>query len=280
MTRYLLIGLSVMVIACGIHAQFSVPQQPIFANASSAQEYATNLAHRWVATDLSNNVRIAQWQDRITTNFPLGSYANHNISNTSQGVRFTSAGSALTNAYGRDSYFINWASQTSTNQAVGIIFKFEFTDENFRAFITASTGFPGGGIDYRTTTGDNGDRYLLAPNGFNLWPTPSVFSTPVTNWLSVVFASTNNTVPQNLGVVFLNGTLSTNFAGPASGLIAQKVVGLWDFGAGGVTTDAFGFRGYIKEIWIRTNALAGDGLAGMASDLHYVKTNIYGLPNN
>lgn len=267
----LVLALFTLFIAWRLSAQFGV-EQPFWKRelAPSAETFATNLAHRWVYTNLATNARIAVWTD-IINSYNLGPYGAHLMTNTANGVLFESAGSGLTNANGLISRLIFNANPDVTNWAMGFIFRMVPGQSDARSFAWVDQTLSG--TRYQFSGGDNGDLYMFrqeVPN-FELFP-PAAMNP--TNWFDVVLASTNSNAGVRGSANYLNGVYSTNrpFTMP-------KAIGIFDTNSS-TPPDIFGLRAWIREIWIRTNVITAAGLDGMASDIHWVKTNIYQLPNN
>lgn len=275
----LFIGLVILMIAICARAQFSGVHQPMFSNAPiSGQDYATNLAHRWAHTDLPTNVSFQVWTDKITQVHQFLVAGGGNMTNTTNGVFFTSAGASMTNRWGINSNLFNITGPLggSTNYGMGILFRLTpgvATDFNIRNLLgdnTVNDGNPQYSIPNGLDTGPL--NMYVAANSFLWAPNPLV--TPSTQWFAMVWGATNNSTGNPFFVSYINGVYATNF-GPDTGTGPFKNLGTRNVNPAIFT---FNFKGWIKEVWVRTNAMTGGGMESMARDLNYVKTNIYGLP--
>lgn len=261
-----------MLLARCCFGQFGVVNQPMFSSASAAADnFATNLAHRFVATDLpSNNVTIVTWTDRITGTLTFGPWSNHVLTNGPFGLYFTAAGSAMTNLNGKTTALFN---SNSTNWAMGAIIRLIAPDNQLRAWWGIGVN---NRYDYQQP---NGGTASPAPPTYLYQPTSGRIMNNVnsvgTNWLDVAWATTNGTFVH--GITFINGAFWTNFGGN-TGFTVPTTLGLFDFSGAGTAPETFGMRGQIMELWVRTNGLPSNQSVqfdNFAADLHYVRTNKY-----
>jgi hypothetical protein len=256
-------------------------QQPIFANAAAStdQEFATNLAHRWSMTNLATNVSFTTWTDQITMVHQFLVAGGGNMTNTTNGVFFTSAGASMTNRWGIASNLFNTigANGSATNYGMGAIFRLTpgvATDFNIRNLFGVNV-VGDGNPQYSLPTGSDSDPLQMYINGGSIWA-PNPLVTPSTNWFALAWGSTNDATGHPVFVSWINGVYATNH-GPDTATGPIKNLGIRNPNPAIFT---FNFRGIIVEFWVRTNAMIGGGMEAFAKDLNYVRTNIYQMTNS
>lgn len=212
------------------------------------------LAYYWVASDMSNNIIVSNWVDRIQgsvwTNLNITTQPD--ITNSSSGVHFTrSKAQTLTNnvnpirygGTGGDSYVSQWI--ILQREASGV----------FQDF-----------LDY-ADSGDAEWGYDPGNNLFLFLNTHSLNTGAVTpGTIQDVAVASDGITP--LTIIYTNGVpcLTNTLAGRAfSDAFPWKIMG-------GISGSGF-FGGYIRELLIYTNTF---WTSQQVSNLHYYSTNTYG----
>lgn len=257
---------------CFGQVSFTFTDQP-FLQSDNSIPYATNLTYRWVSSDLTLNAYINQWSDRI-----YGKILQTNgvaYTNGANGIWFDrySAGSTFSGLTNGGTVSAQPQIGPCTNFALSFILKpwipaNDIDNNGYNVWHTAAN-ITGAGFVYASYK--TGPLFgLTRPIVFTTWSGAIDLGGVVTNEFSDISFIVTNSASQTIHI-YTNGQLCNVISGQ-SGWTSPTA--LLKRGNGFL----YSYQGLVREIWFRTNNLFSlDQIQAHATDLHYTRTNLYGV---